>query len=434
MYSLDSPLGSSMPTAVKFPLTRETIAGVGVHDLAKQFGTPTYIYDAAKIVERIDDLRAFDHIRYAQKACSNLAVLDLIRRNGVLVDAVSAGEIRRALAAGYSSHGEPTPIIYTADIFDREALELVVELGLHVNCGSPDMIDHLAERAPGRRITLRINPGFGHGHSQKTNTGGEQSKHGIWHEQLAECLRQADDGGLEITGLHMHIGSGTDLEHLRHVCDAMEKAALEVGRSLTTISAGGGLPVPYRETQTYVDLAAYFALWDATRKRLAEAFGHPVSLEIEPGRFLVAESGYLITEVRAIKQMGGNTFYLVDAGFNNLARPILYGAYHPMSIAAKNPALGQRPIRDVVVGGPLCESGDIFTQEEGGFVCARPLPAAEVGDILVLEVAGAYGFVMGSNYNSKPLAAEVLISAGRAQLVRARQTFEDLIRGERIPS
>src|SRR5262249_12552378 len=145
---------------------------------------------------------------YAQKACSNLAILDLMRREGVLVDAVSAGEIRRALAAGYVAAGDPPPIAYTADIFDREALDLVVELGIHVNCGSPDMIDQLGQIAPGRHITLRLNPGFGHGHSQKTNTGGEHSKHGIWYAELAECLRLADHHGLGISGLHMHIGSG----------------------------------------------------------------------------------------------------------------------------------------------------------------------------------------------------------------------------------
>ena len=139
-----------------------------------------------------------------------------------------------------------------------------------------------------------------------------------------------------------------------------------------------------------------------------------------------------MTEIRAIKQMGGNTFYLLDAGFNNLARPILYGAYHPMSISPRDGAK-DRPMRDVVVGGPLCESGDIFTQEEGGFVCTRSLPQANIGDYLVIERAGAYGFVMASNYNSKPLSAEVLIKDGKPHLVRARQSYDDLIRGEAIP-
>jgi diaminopimelate decarboxylase len=351
----------------------------------------------------------------------------------VLVDAVSAGEIRRAMKAGYTPGGAHHGIVYTADIFDREALDLVVEHNIHANCGSPDMIEQLGQRAPGREITLRINPGFGHGHSQKTNTGGEQSKHGIWHEQLGDVLLKADRHGLMITGLHMHIGSGTDLEHLAQVCGALEQAAALVGRTITTISAGGGLPIPYHAKQSYVDIGAYFKLWDATRKKLEEQFGHKITLEIEPGRYIPAESGFLISELRAVKQMGANTFYLLDAGFNNLARPILYGSYHPMSIAPADGAT-QRPSQDVVVGGPLCESGDIFTQEEGGFVCKRSLPVAQVGDFLVIECAGSYGFVMASNYNSKPLAAEVLIRGGKPHLIRARQTFEDLIRGERIPS
>lgn len=415
-----------------FPILRNEIAGLSVVELARQFGTPTYVYDAATIAERIADLRAFDVVRFAQKANGNVAVLDWVRRQGALVDAVSTGEIHRALKAGYQTAGDPPDIVYTADIFDRESLATVVELGIHVNCGSPDMIDQLGKVAPGREITLRLNPGFGHGHSQKTNTGGEQSKHGIWHEQLEACLRQADHHGLEVTGLHMHIGSGTDLEHLADVCTAMEKSAEQAGRRITTISTGGGLPVPYKEDEAYVDLEQFFRLWDETRKRLESKFGHAVKLETEPGRYLSAESGFLIAEIRAVKQMGANTFYLVDAGFNNLARPVLYGSYHPLSIA---PASGHHDgtLAEVVVGGPLCESGDIFTQQEGGYVCTRTLPTASVGDFLVIGVAGAYGFVMGSNYNAKPFAAEVLVRDGQAHLVRSRQTPDDLMRGETIP-
>jgi len=419
-----------MPSVQSFSTVRQEIAGVPVAALARQFGTPTYVYDGAKILERVADLGAFDVIRFAQKACSNLAILDLVRRNGVLVDAVSAGEIRRAMAAGYSSAGDPPPIVYTADIFDAEALALVVEHGIHVNCGSPDMIDQLGRAAPGREITLRLNPGFGHGHSQKTNTGGEHSKHGIWHTHLMDCLRLADHHGLGVTGLHMHIGSGTDLEHLAQVCGALSAAAREVGRSVTSISAGGGLPIPYREGEGYVDIDAYFKLWDTTRKQLEDEFGHQVRLEIEPGRYLVAESGYLVARICAVKQMGSNTFYLLDAGFNNLARPILYGSYHPMSVVPADDA--PRELRDVVVGGPLCESGDIFTQEAGGYVRTRSLPAAKVGEYLVIECAGAYGFVMSSNYNSKPMAAEVLVMDGQPHLVRRRQTFEDLVSGETL--
>lgn len=419
------------PTPPEFSASRTEIAGIAVADLARRFGTPTFVYDAAVMLQRLADLKAFDQVRYAQKACSNLAILDLLRRHGALVDTVSAFEIRRAMAAGYTAAGSPPPIVYTADVFDADALDLCVKENVHVNCGSPDMIDQLGTRAPGREITLRINPGFGHGHSQKTNTGGKQAKHGIWHTQIADCLARASRHELRVTGLHMHIGSGTDLEHLGQVCTAMRRAAEEVGPAVTSISAGGGLPIPYGQADDYVDLDAYYALWDAARGRLQEEFGHPIRTEIEPGRYLVGESGYLVSEIRAIKRQDDNTFYLVDAGFNNLARPILYGAYHPISIAPSDGHTG-RSEQEVIVGGPLCESGDIFTQKEGGFVITRRLPQARVGELLVIECAGAYGFVMGSNYNSRPLAAEVLIHDGRDHLVRRRQTFQDLIAGETL--
>lgn len=418
--------------AEDFPLVRTTIGGVEIAKLAEEFGTPLYVYDAAIIRKRLAELRRFDVVRYAQKACSNIAILALIRRQGALVDVVSAGEIHRALAAGYSPTGDPPPIVYCADIFDRGTLQLVVDKGIHVNCGSIDMIEQYGRLAPGREITLRINPGFGHGHSQKTNTGGDHSKHGIWHEDLGEAIALAERLGLAVTGLHMHIGSGSDFEHLAQVCSAMERVALQAGDRIRSISGGGGLPIPYRPTDSRIDLDRYFQLWDATRHRLEEAFGHRVRLEIEPGRYIVAESGFLVTEIRAVKRQGQNRFYLVDAGFNCLARPILYGAYHHMSIAHRVPQ-ADASLCDVIVGGPLCESGDIFTQKEGGFVDKRPLPAAQVGDWLVIQCAGAYGFTMASNYNSHPLPAEVLILDGKPHLVRKRQTIEELFAGEEIP-
>jgi diaminopimelate decarboxylase len=424
------------------PAIRREIAGVAVAELARDFGTPLYVYDAATIRRRCRDLAAWDTVRFAQKACSNLAVLDLVRREGVLVDAVSTGEIHRALAAGYSAHAPAGtagpvdlppahPIVYTADIFDRDSLDAVARLGIHVNCGSADMLEQLAERVPGASVTLRVNPGFGHGHSQKTNTGGEGSKYGIWHADIPEVLRRAEWAGLSVSGLHMHIGSGTDLAHLAEVAGALERVAIEIGRSLTTLSAGGGLPVPYKPGEQHADLGGYFTLWDAARKRLEDRFGHRLRLEIEPGRYLTAESGFVVTEVRAVKRQGSRKYVLVDAGFNTLARPVLYGSYHPMSLCPAD-ARATPEAEEVAVGGPLCESGDIFTQADGGFVATRSLPAAQVGDLLVIEVAGAYGFVMASNYNSKPLPAEVLVDDGRARLVRVRQTPADIVRGETV--
>lgn len=417
-----------MPEKVKFSNRCSEIAGLPVADLASRFGTPLYVYDAAKIKERVADLAMFDTVRYAQKACSNIAILKLIREAGAAVDAVSAMEIRRAVAAGWPVAAEkpddPDPIVYTADIFDRDALDLIAgEYPVHVNCGSMDMIWQLGQRAPGREISLRLNPGFGHGHSQKTNTGGDQSKHGIWYEDLMRAVELASHFDLKVKGLHMHIGSGTDMEHLATVCEAMDRAGLAAGPRIRVISCGGGLPVPYDDEGEYVDLAAYHRLWREKLDLLAKVYRHPIRLEIEPGRYIVAESGYLVSEIRAVKKQGENLFYLVDAGFNNLVRPVMYGSYHPIAVAG---ASADAPESDVIVGGPLCESGDIFTQKEGGYVEKRRLPVAEVGDLVVFGVTGAYGFMMGSNYNSKPLAAEVLIENGEPRLIRKRQTFDDL--------
>ncbi len=425
-----SPNKSSRP---RRSLKINQIADIPVADLAKKYGTPLFVYDASVIRDRAASLKHFDIVRYAQKANSNLAILSLLRECGMLVDAVSAGEILRAKAAGFAFEGEIPPVVYTADVFDRDALDLIARHNIHVNVGSPDMISQLGAVNPGGSITLRINPGFGHGHSRKTNTGGSQSKHGIWHEQITDCVRLADRHSLTISGLHMHIGSGVDFDHLSQVAGAMLSAAEAIDRPLRSISAGGGIPTPYRDTDQTIDLQRYYEVWNEARLKLAEQFGHAVVLELEPGRYPVAESGFLISEIRAVKQMGENLFYLVDAGFNNLARPAMYGAWHPISVSTGDTESSD-DLRPVIVGGPLCESGDIFTQAEGGVVEHRNLPAASVGDFLVIECAGAYGFTMSSNYNSKPLAAEVLIDAGQDCLIRPRQTLESLFASEIIPT
>lgn len=396
--------------------------------LATEFGTPLWLYDAAVIRSRIAALRAFDHIRFAQKACSNTHILRLMREEGVVVDAVSPGEIARALAAGFSSKGGKSEIVFTADLATEETLDLVVREEIPMNAGSIDMLRQLGSRAPGHRVWLRINPGFGHGHSNKTNTGGEHSKHGIWHTDLPAALAVIAETGLKLVGLHMHIGSGVDYGHLQQVCGAMVDLVKAAGQDIEAISAGGGLSIPYREDDAQIDTAHYFGLWDAARKEVEAHLGHPVTLEIEPGRYLVAESGLLLSEVRATKDVGSNHFVLVDAGFTELVRPSMYGSYHAISVIPRDGSdVSLRPLRDSVVAGPLCESGDVFTQGEGGVVETRRLPTAHVGDLLVLHDTGAYGAAMSSNYNSRPLIAEVLLEGEGARLIRRRQTMDELL-------
>jgi diaminopimelate decarboxylase len=403
-----------------------------IEGVAKDFGTPFWLYDRSVIETRVRECQVFDVVRYAQKACSNLSILALMKTLGVVVDAVSAGEIVRALKVGYTGQGKVPGIVYTADIFDQDALDLVKAHHLPVNVGSPDMIRQLHDAGIKTELTIRVNPGFGHGHSRKTNTGGPLSKHGVWHENLAATLQMAQELGMPVSGLHMHIGSGADFEHLSQVCNAMVDVARPFGAYLKTISAGGGLPIPYRhENLERIDVHAYFQLWDDARKRIEGMVGHPISLEVEPGRYLVAESAVLVSEIRAVKKMGDNLFYLVDAGFTDLVRPSFYGSYHHISLIGRD----GRPLEgevDAIVAGPLCESGDVFTQEEGGFVVTRKLPQAEVGDLLVLHDVGAYGAAMSSNYNTRRYAAEVLWNHGKAELIRERQSFEHLLANDRI--
>src|SRR5262245_21530001 len=266
--------------------------------LAREHGTPLFVYDAATIRARCAELRTrLDVVRYAQKASSNLAILELVRRAGCEVDAVSAGEVERALAAGFA----PEEIVFTSDLLDRAALECLARRRVRVNAGSIDMLDQLAVLESTHEVTLRVNPGFGAGHARGVTTGVSHSKHGIWHGELEAALARARDLGLEVTGLHVHAGSGSGLDDLLAVARAMRELAPRVGRSLATLSAGGGLPIPYRPGEARLDLDRLSGAWHAVQRELELALDRPLTLEIEPGRYLVAESGVLLTEVRAAK-------------------------------------------------------------------------------------------------------------------------------------
>lgn len=400
----------------------ESLGGVELTALAKEYGTPLYVYEIDKVDQRFNMIKDFGTVRYALKACSNIAFLNHLRRLGAAVDCVSAGEIRRAERAGFKVGNGSHEVVFTCDIFDHESLKLVSEKQIPVNVGSIDMIEQLGPVAKLKEITIRINPGFGHGHSQKTNTGGESSKHGIWHGDLDLVKKAAAKWNLKITGLHMHIGSGTDLKHLSEVCEKFIETAREIGPDLQMISAGGGLPIPYRDTDQEIDLKGYKQLWWDVKVRLEKDLGHALRLETEPGRYLSAEAGNLVAEVRAVKNQGSQKFALLDAGFSELARPIMYGSYHPIAVCNQS-----KTNEDIVVAGPLCESGDVFTQKDGGYVETRNLPKLAIGDLVVLKNAGSYGAVMASNYNSRVLAPEVFVKNGKSTLVRKRQTIDSLI-------
>ncbi|MEV7457106.1 diaminopimelate decarboxylase [Pseudarthrobacter oxydans] len=402
-------------------------SGVDLADIANTFGTPVWVYDAQSIRARVDQLRQFDVIRFAQKACSNVHILRMMRELGVHVDAVSAGELERAIVAGYTVGNGRDEVVFTADLLDRPTLSRVLELGVPVNAGSPQMLEMVGSASQRHPVWIRVNPGFGHGHSRKTNTGGEHSKHGIWYENLSASLDLVDRYNLDLVGLHMHIGSGVDYSHLARVCEAMVNQVTSLGRDIQAISAGGGLSVPYGPDEPEIDIDEYFRLWDAARLKIEDHLGHSVRLEIEPGRFLVANSGSMITEVRAHKDVGANHFVLVDAGFNDLMRPAMYGSHHAVSAISPNgEAITANPTASVLAG-PLCESGDVFSQDSEGEVTSIPLPSVDIGDYLVFHDTGAYGASMSSNYNSRPLVPEVLVDNGTVTQIRRRQTIGELL-------
>ncbi|QCI26074.1 diaminopimelate decarboxylase [Buchnera aphidicola] len=395
--------------------------------ILKEYSGPIWIYQDDIIKKKIHQLKKFDIIRFAQKSCSNIHILKRMRKLNIKIDAVSIGELTRALVAGFKPENDE--IVFTSDIMNKETLQKIITNKITVNAGSLNMLEQLGKYSPGHRIWIRINPKFGHGHNQKTNTGGENSKHGIWNPELAIPIIKKYK--LNLIGLHMHIGSGVDYIHLKKVCDAMVNQALYLNQDIQYISAGGGLSIPYKTTDIPINTENYFTLWNNARNIISKHFKHKIQLEIEPGRFLVGESGILITKIHEIKKVGQKIFTLIDAGFNDFMRPVLYGSYHDISIIPiDNRSLHTNKYIKTIIGGPLCESGDVFTQDENGKLLEIRLPEIKIGDYLIFHNTGAYGSSMSSNYNSRPLIPEILIKNNIPKIIRRRQTIEELLKLE----
>jgi diaminopimelate decarboxylase len=410
--------------------------------LADQVGTPFYFHDAGLLRAALGRLAALCahpqlRCRYAVKANPARKVLEAVRAAGLWIDAVSGNEVLRALRAGYPGGANPPEIMLTTDVFRDNALTTVLEHGVLPNVGSPGLIDEL--RGAGYRggIAVRANPGFGHGHSKSCDTGGPSSKHGVWHEELAELRARAAAAGLPIVALHAHVGTGPELRefdaNMRKLVDFYVDI-LPAFPDVTAVNLGGGIPHPYRPGKPAYDLEAWYGpvLKDAAA-RLAAVAGRPIRVEIEPGRYPVAGMALLVCRVKDLKRTranakgDGHTFVMVDAGFNDLVRPAMYGSYHHISIVG---AGAGRPEEPLVVAGPLCESGDVFTRDAHELLDPRPLPRPEPGDLLVLHDAGAYGASMSSNYVSMGRAPQILWDGGKATLISRRETVEDLVRTE----
>ncbi|AEH39860.1 diaminopimelate decarboxylase [Buchnera aphidicola (Cinara tujafilina)] len=376
---------------------------------------------------KLKKLKKFDNIRFAQKSCSNINILKIIKSYGVKVDAVSLGEIIRALTAGFTSKNND--LVFTSDILEDKTLKKIIQYHIPVNIGSLNMIEKIGKISPKHPVWLRINPKFGDGHHIKTNTGGENSKHGIW--DINKAISDLKYYNLSLIGLHMHIGSGINLDNIKKMCDSMIQCALNINQKIQFISAGGGLNIPYKPHEKEINLEFYYNMWNKTRNFISSQLSCPIKLEVEPGRFIVAQSGVLITQVCAVKQMGNNCFIIINSGFNDLIRPMLYGSYHKISVIHQ---LNKMPIvqstTDYIIAGPLCESGDLFTTNHEGLLLKRTLPTVIPGDYIIIHDTGAYGASMSSNYNSRPLIPEILYQNNNFYTIRKRQKIKDLIQLE----
>jgi diaminopimelate decarboxylase len=417
------------------------LAAVDLEAIARRVGTPFYLYDAATVRRRIADVKAIApgdgvQARYAMKACSLRRVLQVMREAGIWIDAVSGNEVLRALAAEFPAGPQPPVVLLTADVFRDNALQVVLEHRVLPNIGSPAMLDALQRAGYRGPIGVRVNPGFGHGHVQATDTGGPSSKHGIWADDLPAVRRAAERAGLPIVLLHAHVGSGPQIDEFTANMGRLERFLADWVAdfpALEAVNMGGGIPHPYRPEAPTIDLAPVGRALAAARQRLSERAGRPLRVEIEPGRYLVAPAAVLVTRVTDVKATTandkgpGHTFVMVDAGFTDLVRPAMYGSYHHITVHGAGAGSAPEPL---VVAGPLCESGDVFTRDDRELLDPRPLPRPRIGDLLALHDAGAYGLQMSSHYNSLGRVPQVWREDGRLHLAARRETLEDIVRAE----
>ena len=400
--------------------------GVDLAALAAREGTPLYVYSAPAIRSRIRALRAAlagldSGIRYAVKANGNLAVLRLLAAEGAGADIVSGGELMRALRAGIA----PEAIVFSGVGKTDAEIDAALAVGIgRFNIESRAELDALQRLAAARGTVavaaVRINPDVDARTHAKISTGKAENKFGVpMDEARAWFEAAADRPNVRLDGLHMHIGS--QLLSLDPVREALGRMAafwrtLEAaGHAITSIDVGGGLGVRYRDGEVAPDANEYA---DAIREALAGFTGR---ILVEPGRWVVAEAGLLLTRVVLEKQGRERRFLMLDAGMNDLLRPSLYDAWHDI-VRVGDTAGRDRVAYDVV--GPVCETGDTFARQ-------REMPRCAAGDLVAILGAGAYGASMASTYNARPLAAEVLVEEGRYAVIRQRQTFDAMIAGER---
>ena len=413
--------------------------------VAEQLGTPTYVYSAGTILDhyaRLDAaLAPLDHlICYAVKANSNRAILKLLANAGAGFDIVSGGELYRVLAAG----GDSAKCTFAGVGKSREEIEYALEQGVcSFNVESEAELDHIDRIAGSREtrapIALRVNPDVDPHTHQYISTGSHENKFGIALERIGAIYEQAAKmRNVEIVGAQMHIGS--QIAEAKPFASAIGKVApvvrdLKSKYGIKFLSVGGGMGIIYQRAlesgsgkwwREHGNESFAFSVRDYAEAIVPPLRELDVRILVEPGRFLVGNGGVLLTRVRYIKKTGAKKFAIVDAGMNDLIRPALYQSYHEI-VPVCRASVSDASSGKIDIVGPVCESGDFFALD-------REMPELHEGDLLAIMSAGAYGFVMASNYNSRPMPAEALVRGDKFALIRKRQTWEDLVRDEVEPS
>jgi len=353
--------------------------------LIEEFGSPLFVYNEELIRTRYRMLQEnipyeFKRFHYAVKANTNIHILKVLQEEGAWIDAVSPFEVEIALKAGFDAE----KILFTGLNYSLEEMDRLIQLGIRFNIGSVYTLEAYAQRYPGTEISIRINPDVGAGHHDHCITGGATSKFGIYQSEIPRIKEIIKEQNLKLVGLHSHIGSGIlEVAQFIEVMNIILPLAIRF-EDLEFIDFGGGIGVPYSPAEEHFDLSGFGKDVTQIMQAFSQSYGRDLTLALEPGRFLVAESGLLLTRVTDEKNTPRFHFVGVDSGFNHLIRPMLYGSYHHIVNVSHPEAEPQ----EVVVAGYLCESGDVFTQSEDG-IQSRMIPSPKSGDILAIENVGA---------------------------------------------
>ncbi|MFV5686839.1 diaminopimelate decarboxylase [Flavobacterium sp. GB2R13] len=394
--------------------------GKDLLQLAEQFGSPIYVYDAEKIQSQYNRLtKAFSkvdklRINYAMKALSNVAILQLLKEMGSGLDTVSIQEVLLGLHAGY----EPEKIFYTPNGVSLEEIEEVSAMGVQINIDNLSILEQFGTKYPSVPVCIRINPHVMAGGNANISVGHIDSKFGISVHQLPHLVRIVENTKMNIVGIHMHTGSDIlDIEVFLYAAEILFDAAKNF-KNLEFLDFGSGFKVPYKKDDIETDIEELGKKLSKRFNAFCVEYGKELTLIFEPGKFLVSEAGFFLAKVNVVKQTTSTVFAGIDSGFNHLIRPMFYGSQHHI----ENISHPKGKERFYSVVGYICET-DTFANN-------RRISEIKEGDILCFRNAGAYCFSMASNYNSRYKPAEVLWLKGEGHLIRAHETFEDLLKNQ----